>query len=74
MPVAFATKYEDEVIGGGKSDKVTLCFLGDGAVNQGAFHEAMNLAGLFDLPVIFIVENNGYSMGTAIERVHDHGP
>ncbi|MBL9121387.1 MAG: pyruvate dehydrogenase (acetyl-transferring) E1 component subunit alpha [Phycisphaerae bacterium] len=66
--LAFATKYEDEVINRGKSNRVTLCFLGDGALNQGALHEAMNLAGLMDLPVIFIVENNGYSMGTAIER------
>ncbi len=66
--LAFATKYEDEVIHGGTSNRVTLCFLGDGALNQGALHEAMNLAGLFDLPVIFVVENNGYSMGTAIER------
>ncbi|MGI9014363.1 MAG: pyruvate dehydrogenase (acetyl-transferring) E1 component subunit alpha [Phycisphaerales bacterium] len=66
--LAFATKYEDEVINGGKSDRVTLCFLGDGALNQGALHEAMNLAGLFDLPVIYVVENNGYSMGTSIER------
>jgi pyruvate dehydrogenase E1 component alpha subunit len=66
--LAFATKYEDEVINGGRSDRVTLCFLGDGALNQGAFHEAKNLAGLLDLPVIFVVENNGYSMGTAIER------
>jgi pyruvate dehydrogenase E1 component alpha subunit len=66
--LAFATKYEDEVMNGGRSDRVTLCFLGDGALNQGAFHEAMNLAGLFDLPVVFVVENNGYSMGTAIER------
>ncbi len=66
--LAFATKYEDEVINGGKSDRVTLCFLGDGALNQGAFHEAQNLAGLLNLPVIFVVENNGYSMGTAIER------
>jgi pyruvate dehydrogenase E1 component alpha subunit len=66
--LAFATKYEDEVINGGKNSRVTLCFLGDGAVNQGAFYEAMNLAGLFDIPVIFIVENNGYSMGTAIDR------
>lgn len=66
--LAFATKYEDEVINGGRSDRVTLCFLGDGALNQGVLHEAMNLAGLFDLPVIFVVENNGYSMGTAIER------
>jgi pyruvate dehydrogenase E1 component alpha subunit len=66
--LAFATKYIDEVINGGKSKKVTLAFLGDGALNQGAFHEALNLAGLFDLPVIFCVENNGYSMGTAIGR------
>ena len=66
--LAFATKYVDEVIEGGKNKHVALCFLGDGAVNQGAFYEAMNLAGLFDIPVIFIVENNGYSMGTAIHR------
>lgn len=66
--LAFATKYEDEVLGGGSSDRVTLCFLGDGALNQGALHEAMNLAGLLDLPVIFVVENNGYSMGTSIAR------
>src|SRR5205085_8980256 len=66
--LAFATKYIDEVIGGGKSAKVTLCFLGDGALNQGSFHEAMNLAGVLNLPVVFICENNGYSMGTAISR------
>ena len=66
--LAFATKYEDEVINNGKSQRVTLCFLGDGALNQGAFHEAMNLAGILNLPVIFICENNGYSMGTAITR------
>ncbi len=66
--LAFATKYEDEVINEGKSSRVTLAFLGDGALNQGALHEAMNLASILDLPVIFIVENNGYSMGTAISR------
>jgi pyruvate dehydrogenase E1 component alpha subunit len=66
--LAFATKYIDEVINQGKSGKVTLCFLGDGALNQGAFHEAMNLAGILNLPIIFICENNGYSMGTAISR------
>jgi len=66
--LAFATKYEDEVLRDGKSDRVTLCFLGDGALNQGVFHESKNLAGLFDLPVIYVVENNGYSMGTAIHR------
>lgn len=66
--LAFATKYEDEVINGGKSNKVSLAFLGDGALNQGAFHEAMNLAAIYDLPCIIICENNGYSMGTSISR------
>src|SRR3954469_5621503 len=71
--LAFAAKYELEVLGravnGGKAKKkVALCYLGDGALNQGSLHEAMNLAGLFALPVIYIVENNGYSMGTSIER------
>ncbi|MEZ0386560.1 MAG: pyruvate dehydrogenase (acetyl-transferring) E1 component subunit alpha [Verrucomicrobium sp.] len=45
-----------------------MTFMGDGAVNQGAFHEALNLAALFELPVVFIIENNGYSMGTSQKR------
>jgi len=65
--LAFATRYEWEVLGTG-SKRVTLCFLGDGALDQGAFYEAMNLASLYSLPVVYIVENNGYSMGTAIGR------
>lgn len=49
-----------------------MCYLGDGAINQGAFHEALNLAALFDLPAIFIIENNGYSMGTSQVRSSSH--
>ncbi len=59
--IAFALKYQD--IKG-----CCLCYMGDGAVNQGAFHEALNLASLWDLPVIYIIENNGYSMGTSQKR------
>jgi pyruvate dehydrogenase E1 component alpha subunit len=58
---AFAQKYRND-------KKVTLVFFGDGAAQQGAVHEAMNLAGLWRLPVVFIVENNQYGMGTAISR------
>jgi pyruvate dehydrogenase E1 component alpha subunit len=59
--LAFACKYRNE-------DRVTLCFFGDGAINQGSFHEALNLAALFKLPVIFICENNLFAMGTSVER------
>jgi pyruvate dehydrogenase E1 component alpha subunit len=59
--MAFASKYRRE-------DRVTLCFFGDGAINQGSFHEALNLAGLFKLPVIFICENNFFAMGTSVKR------
>jgi len=63
--IAFALKYQ------GKTG-ACLCYLGDGAINQGAFHESLNLAALWDLPVIFIIENNGYSMGTSQARSSAH--
>jgi len=73
LGLAFAARYEWEVMGkavdgGPAKKKVALAYLGDGALNQGALHEAMNLGGLWDIPCIWVVENNGYSMGTSIER------
>jgi pyruvate dehydrogenase E1 component alpha subunit len=59
--VAFATKYKG-------TDQVTLCFFGEAAVNQGAFHESLNMAQLWKLPCIYICENNQYGMGTSLER------
>jgi TPP-dependent pyruvate/acetoin dehydrogenase alpha subunit len=47
---------------------VTVCFFGDGAVAEGEFHESLNLAALWQLPVLFLLENNLYAMGTAVER------
>lgn len=59
--VAFAIKYQ-------KRDNVCICMFGDGAVRQGALHEAFNLAMMWKLPVVFVCENNLYAMGTAVER------
>jgi pyruvate dehydrogenase E1 component alpha subunit len=59
--VALASQYQGR-------DEVTLCFFGDGAVDEGAFHESLNLASLWKLPVVFICENNQYSMGMAVEK------
>jgi pyruvate dehydrogenase E1 component alpha subunit len=59
--VGFAIKYKE-------GDQVCVCFFGEAAVNIGAFHEALNMASLWNLPVIFIIENNRYGMGTAISR------
>lgn len=59
--VAFATKYKG-------TDQVTLCFFGEAAVNQGAFHESLNMAQLWKLPCIYICENNQYGMGTSLDR------
>jgi pyruvate dehydrogenase E1 component alpha subunit len=65
--IAFADQYNG-------NQRVTLCYMGDGAVRQGALHETFNMAMLWKLPVIFIIENNNYAMGTSVERtsnVHD---
>ena len=59
--IAFGIQYKGE-------DKICVCMMGDGAVRQGAFHEAFNLAMLWNLPVMFIIENNHYAMGTSVER------
>lgn len=59
---AFKIKYEEI------KNEVAICFLGDGAVPQGAFHESLNLASLWNLPCIYVIENNQWGMGTAVER------
>ena len=65
MPIAaglaLASKYR-------KENRITLCFFGDGAVNQGEFHETLNLASVWKLPVLFLLENNLYGMGTHVDR------
>lgn len=58
---ALAEKYRE-------TDKATLCYFGEGATNIGYFHESLNLAGVWDLPVLFICENNKYGMGTAVDK------
>jgi pyruvate dehydrogenase E1 component alpha subunit len=65
--VAFAIKYR-----GG--DQVCICYMGESVVNTGAFHEALNMAGLWKLPIVYVIENNRYGMGTSLERasaIHD---
>ena len=59
--VALASQYQGE-------DSVTVCFFGDGAVDEGAFHESLNLASIWQLPVVYICENNQYSMGMAVHK------
>ena len=63
--IAFSEKYK-------KTDNVCITFLGDGAVRIGAFHEALNISMFLKLPVIFVIENNGYAMGTSVKRTASH--
>jgi len=59
--IAFAEKYKE-------TKNVCVCYMGDGAVRQGALHEAFNMAMLWSLPVVYVIENNNYAMGTSVER------
>ena len=59
--IAFAEQYR-------KSDFLCACYMGDGAIRQGALHEAFNMAMLWKLPVLYIIENNNYAMGTSVAR------
>lgn len=61
LGLAYGVKYKGQ-------KGCCICYLGDGAINQGAFHESLNIAELHDIPVIYVIENNGYSMGTSQER------
>ena len=63
--IAFADKYNE-------TDAVTICFMGDGAVRQGVLHETFNMAMNWLLPVVFVCENNGYAMGTSVDRTANH--
>ncbi|HYH56516.1 MAG TPA: thiamine pyrophosphate-dependent enzyme, partial [Anseongella sp.] len=59
--IAFAEQYKG-------TDNVCICYLGDGAVRQGSLNETFNMAMLWSLPVVFVCENNGYAMGTSVQR------
>lgn len=61
--IGWALKYK-------KTDNICVCYIGDGAMNSGAFHESLNMTALYKLPVLFVLENNGYAMGTSVERSH----
>lgn len=65
LPLAVGIALADAML---KRNQVTACYFGDGAVAEGAFHESLNMAALWDLPVLFCCENNLYAMGTALER------
>ena len=65
LPLSLGVALADKMAG---RNAITACFFGDGAVDEGEFHETLNLAELWRLPILFVCENNGYSMGMALER------
>src|SRR5262245_56066615 len=65
LPIAAGMGYGIRLRG---TDQVVVCFFGDGAVNEGAFHEALNVSSLWNLPVVYVIENNRYGMGTSLDR------
>jgi pyruvate dehydrogenase E1 component alpha subunit len=67
VPIALGLGWAIKYRGG---DQVCVCFFGDGSMNQGAFHETLNMCQLYKVPVLFVLENNGYAMGTSIDRSH----
>lgn len=67
IPLATGAGFSAQVRG---TDQVSLCFFGDGASNQGTFAESMNLAAIWNLPIIFFCENNGYAISTSVEKSH----
>ncbi len=65
---AFQSKYRREALGDESADQVTACFFGDGAANNGQFFECLNMAALWKLPILYVVENNKWAIGMAHER------
>jgi len=65
IPMGLGLGFAEKYLG---TKNLSICFMGDGAVRQGAFHESLNLAMLYKTPVIFVIENNGYAMGTSVKR------
>ncbi len=63
--IGWALKHAPEFKGNGN---ICVCFLGDGSMNAGGFHEALNMAQLYELPILYVLENNKYAMGTSVER------